>query len=116
MKPDGIEPYRQRDLFGGEGEVLVYNLLGRRAIPPFEAVLACELAPGGSVGAHVQQTAHEILIVTDGEGTATVDGEPQSLRPGAVVLLPLGTELTLENGSDSELLRYLIVKARAQPT
>ena len=39
------------DLFGGKGDVSVSDLLGGRQAKPFEAVLGCELAPGGSVGA-----------------------------------------------------------------
>ena len=113
MKPEGIQPHRQNDLFGGEGEVLVYNLLGRQSIPPFEAVLACELAPGGAVGAHVQQSAHEIVVITEGEGVAHVDGEPQNLVSGTVVFLPYGKQLTLKNASESAPLRYLIIKSHA---
>jgi mannose-6-phosphate isomerase-like protein (cupin superfamily) len=111
MKPNGIEPHLRKDLFGGRGEVRVWNLMGNRAMPPFAAVLACELAPGGKVGSHLQQSADEIVVITEGEGTAHVDGEPQALMPGTVVWLPLGKHLKLENGSQAAPLRYLIVKA-----
>ena len=51
---------RRQALFGGAGEVRVWNLLGRHPAPPFAAVLACELDPGGSVGRHKQSTYNEI--------------------------------------------------------
>jgi quercetin dioxygenase-like cupin family protein len=112
MGPEDREPFRHQDLFGGQGEVQVWDLLGRRALPPFEAVLSCELEAGGSVGAHRQATADELVVILAGEGTATVDGAEQRLEPGAVVTLALGALLTLNNSSAEAPLSYLIVKAR----
>ena len=102
----------RRDLFGGRGEVRVTDLLGTRAAPPFAAVLVCELAPDGVVGAHRQQEHPELVIGLGGDGEATVDGVLHQLGPGDVVHLPLGSVLALRNRSDAEPLRYLIVKAR----
>ena len=101
-------------LFGGQGDVSVWSLLGAEA-PPFTAVLSCELSPGVSVGAHVQQEFPEIVIGLEGEGEATVDGRPHPLRPGDVAYLPLGSVLAIENRSSDLPLRYLIVKAREYP-
>lgn len=97
-------------LFGGEGTVTVASALAESG--PFTAVLACELAPSGRVGAHQQQEFPEIILGSDGEGTATVDGVPLPLNPGDAVYLPLGAVLTLENRSAARPLRYFIVKAR----
>jgi quercetin dioxygenase-like cupin family protein len=109
---DRARPHdRRAGLFGGRGTVRVWDLAGDPKVAPFSAVLACELEPASSVGKHVQQRDPEIVIVIEGTGTAHVGGEPQELRPGAVVELPFGKSLALENGSDTEPLRYLIVKA-----
>lgn len=105
-------PFRQEKLFGGEGAVLVWDLLGAQSAAPFGAVLACELEPAGSVGRHVQQEMPEIVVGIGGEGRATVDGRELPLGPGDVVHLPLGSVLAIENLSPTESLRYLIVKAR----
>jgi quercetin dioxygenase-like cupin family protein len=106
-------PARREALFGGEGAVLVWDLLGRRDAAPFTAVLACELEPGGSVGRHRQDEYPEIVIGLEGEGEASVDGTAHALEPGALVHLPLGAVLAIANRSSSEPLRYLIIKARA---
>ncbi len=111
MEPVGIKPVDRHDLFGGEGRVRVWNLMGATQMPPFTAALACELAPGGSVGRHLQQASHELVITLSGEGVATVDGESQALECGSVVHLPLGRHLTLANRSTEKPLHYLIVKA-----
>ncbi len=106
------EPSIVSDLFGGQGQVRVWNLLdGSRE--PFTAVLSCELAPSGSVGRHVQQEFPEIIIGLEGVGEASIDGRPTALRQGDVVYLPLGSVLELANRSDGSPLRYLIVKARS---
>ncbi len=104
-------PDRRQALFGGRGAVLVWDLLGRSPLPPFTAVLSCELEGGGSVGAHRQEQYAEIVVFTEGEGTATVDGAARAVGPGALVPLALGQVLSIANASPDRPLRYLIVKA-----
>jgi uncharacterized cupin superfamily protein len=108
-------PERREALFGGRGEVLVWDLLGAARFPPFTAVLACELEPGGKVGTHRQEHYPEIVIVTEGEGTAEIDGEEAPVGTGALIALPLGSTLALSNGSSEAPLRYLIVKGASGP-
>jgi len=103
------EPDRRKELFGGTGEVRVWSLM-EGALPPFDCVLGCELDPGGTVGAHTQDRCTEVVIVTEGHGHARVGESSMPLSPGTVVKLPLGETLALRNASDTEPLRYLIVK------
>ena len=106
------EPRRREDLFGGRGEVLVWNLLTGTSAPPFTAVLSCELAPGGRVGRHRQHEFPEIVIGLGGRGEAHVGELTHFLGPGFVVHLPLGEVMSIVNLSEDEPLRYLIVKAK----
>jgi quercetin dioxygenase-like cupin family protein len=101
-------------LFGGTGDVRVWNLLAdhNQTPHPFTAVLSCELDPGGHVGRHVQQHFPEIVVGLSGRGEAWVDGEPTALGEGDVVHLPLGSTLELRNHSNEAPLAYLIIKAR----
>jgi len=99
-------------LFGGEGAVRVWALTANPA-PPFTAVLACELDATGSVGAHVQEQYPEIVVAISGHGSVQVDGAPRPFLAGGVVELPLGSTLAIVNGSATEPLRYLIIKAQA---
>lgn len=103
---------RREALFGGEGAVTVWDLLGRMSASPFVAVLSCELDPAGSVGRHVQEHYPEIVIGLEGDGEASVNGELRPLTPGQVVHLPLGAVLAITNRSKDEPLRYLIIKAK----
>jgi quercetin dioxygenase-like cupin family protein len=104
-------PARREALFGGTGEVLVWDLLGRAELAPFKAVLACELAPGGRVGVHRQELYPEIVVVTGGEGSAELDGARTPIAAGTLLTLPLGSTLAITNGSSEEPLHYLIIKA-----
>lgn len=104
------------DLFGGKGDVRVADLLGQNAAPPFEAVLGCELAAGGRVGIHRQEQLDEIVVCVGGKGVVTVGKDPPiDFVPGAMAYVKLGSTLQIENGSTDETLRYLIIKAKAQP-
>lgn len=98
-------------MFGGSGAVVVWSLCADTPRPPFGAILACELEGASSVGTHVQQEFAEIVIVLEGQGRAHVAGEALPLYPGAVLEIPLGHSLSLENGWPDRPLRYLIVKA-----
>lgn len=97
-------------LFGGTGTVRVWNM--GACTPPFSAVLFCELDGGGRVGKHRQDRDDEVVIVVGGEGVVFVDGRSHAAVRGTAVALPLGSTLEIDNASPSEVLSYVIVKAR----
>jgi quercetin dioxygenase-like cupin family protein len=101
---------RREALFGGTGAVRVWSLVDTPMLP-FKAVLACELEAGGSVGSHVQDHYPEIVIGISGQGKAFVEGLAAQLVPGAVIELPRGYTLAIENESTDSALRYLIIKS-----
>jgi len=106
-------PHAVREqLFGGQGAVRVWALTAQPA-PPFTAVLACELDPNGSVGAHVQEQYPEIVIAISGSGSVRVNDVPAPFDAGQVVELAHGSTLAISNSSPTEPLRYLIIKAQA---
>lgn len=79
---------------------------------PFTAVLACELEPGASVGPHVQEHYPEIVIALSGSGSVRVNDVAAPFDAGQVVELAHGSTLSISNGSQTEPLRYLIIKAQ----
>jgi hypothetical protein len=102
----------RQGLFGGRGAVRVWSLVATPALP-FTAVLACELEPSGSVGAHVQEQYPEIVIAISGRGIVKVNDAPLAFEAGGIVELAQGHTLAISNTSSAEPLRYLIIKARA---
>ena len=108
-------PHQTRaGLFGGQGTLQIWNLLGRGQAPPFSAVLRCELAPGGSVGPHTQQRDPELVLCLDGQGFISVDRQEVPFQPGAMIYLQHGSVLALRNPSTDTPLKYLIIKGRLQ--
>jgi uncharacterized cupin superfamily protein len=105
------QPETRVALFGGQGAVRVEGL-GAQLCPPFTAVIHCELSAGGRVGAHVQQSDEELVIVLAGGGEAMLDSVPLTLAPGSVLPVRLGQQLELAAAPETPL-RYLIVKASA---
>jgi quercetin dioxygenase-like cupin family protein len=104
----------RRDLFGGHGEVQVRTLAVPPGLPaPFTAALACVLEASGHVGSHRQDHDDEVVLVVEGQGEATVNGQVMPLSPGAVVPVPLGAVLSIRAGPHQPL-QYLIIKA-SQP-
>lgn len=110
--PASVVPFLRSNLFGGEGEVRVHDLLAGEVQGPFTAVLWCSLSPGGSVGAHHQEHHPEVVVGIAGRGEARVDGAVHPMEVGTVVYLPLGASLALRNLSRTEAFQYLIVKAQ----
>ena len=100
-------------LFGGTGAVRVWALVEAPTLP-FSAVLACELEPGASVGAHLQEHFSELVVAISGRGSVSVSGASAAFDEGAVVELARGAVLSITNESSSEPLRYLIIKAQPQ--
>jgi quercetin dioxygenase-like cupin family protein len=113
MNPRDGRSFQQRDLFGGQGEVIVRDLLEGKTAGPFTAVLACELEPQGTVGAHLQADDSELLIVLKGSGKAHIGTTEHALTEATTLFLPLGETLALTNESEREALHYLLIKARA---
>jgi mannose-6-phosphate isomerase-like protein (cupin superfamily) len=101
----------RHELFGGQGAVRVWALTAAPTLP-FTAVLACELEPRGSVGAHVQEQYPEIVIAVSGNGKVWVNDVARAFGAGQVVELALGHTLAISNLSNTEPLRYLIIKAQ----
>ena len=102
-------PWVKRDLFHGQGAVLLWDILGGQPAEPFKAALWCELEAGGQVGAHRQQAHPELVICLSGAGWATVNTQRHKLSPGRCVFLPLGALLSLSADAEAPM-SYLIIK------
>ena len=54
--------------------------------------------PAGLEGVPHRPSREEVLLVLDGELHVTLDGERTKVRPGEVVLVPVGSELCVDGG------------------
>ena len=111
MSLDKCNSFSQKDLFGGLGEVQIWNLISGRKMPPFSAALWCELEPNGSIGRHRQQRDPEVVLCLSGQGRATIGKHPHSMEKGSFLYVPFGATLAIDNLAE-EVLRYVIIKVR----
>ena len=70
------------------------------------------IAPGAKVPTHRDQT-EEYLYVLSGGGTMTLDGQTHSVKPGDVIFMPAGAEVSFVNGK--EVTKVLQVFAGPSP-
>lgn len=67
--------------------------------------LAEAIVPGGgSTRPHVHRRSEEIYYILRGTGIVVVDGERAGVESGTAVLIPPGTEHSLENTGDEDLV------------
>ncbi|MEY9485202.1 mannose-6-phosphate isomerase-like protein (cupin superfamily) [Streptomyces calvus] len=95
---------RWRSLAGGKG------LRG-----PYEAVEWACVPPGGLSGEHLHSRTEEVYVLLTGEGEALLNGRPQRVQAGELILTGLGATHGLRNVG-SEPLSWLTLEVPAPRT
>lgn len=103
-------PRSHQQLFHGQGEVKVWNLLRNQQAGHLKAALWCELEAKGSVGEHFQEEFSEVIIGIQGEGYAQLGHENYKIAAGICIYLPQGQTIKIIN-DQNQPLTYLIIKA-----
>lgn len=68
--------------------------------------------PGGSIGNHTQSTGDDMNFVISGSGIAVCDGKEEILRPNVMHICPKGSEHSIINNGDEDLVILTIVVAK----
>lgn len=68
--------------------------------------------PGGSIGTHRHDNGEDMNYVLSGEGMASCDGRFEVLRPGCLHICPKGSEHSIRNTGDSDLVLLSITIER----
>ena len=79
---------------GGEGSVL--------------AKMA-RIPPGSSIGKHIQSSGDDVNYVLEGKGKAICDGKEEILFPGVCHVCPKGSEHSIVNDGDTDLILFTTV-------
>lgn len=77
-----------------------------------DANLVC-LAPGGSIGLHVNNEVDVLVLVRSGSGSLHIDDERFDLRDDVVALIPKGTARSIEAGAAG--IAYVTVHQQRGP-
>lgn len=91
-------------LNGGQGSVAA-----KMSVQKNGKMMVSVLPPGASIGLHRHETSDDINYVLSGMGEAVCDGEKEILRPGVCHFCPLGSEHSICNTGQEDLVLFTAV-------
>ncbi|MCI9077075.1 cupin domain-containing protein [Schaedlerella sp.] len=92
---------------GGTGEMTAKMYMGANG-----KIIPCKIHKGGSIGLHTQSTSDDINYVISGTGKAICDGVEEKLTAGVCHICPKGSEHSIINTGDDDLVLITIVVER----
>lgn len=75
-------------------------------------IIPCAIHPGGSIGLHKHETSDDINYVLSGKGKAICDGKAEILSPGTCHICKKGSEHSITNTGDEDLMLLTVVVER----
>ena len=92
---------------GGTGMMTarMYNDDSYRIIPT-------SIHPGGSIGLHAQESGDDLNYIISGTGKAICDSREEQLTPGVMHICPQGSEHTIINTGEEDLVMLTVVVKR----
>lgn len=89
---------------GGEG---VTNI--RACTDGLNRIMKVTLEVGASIGLHKHEDSSETVFIVSGKGRMITNGEAEELRAGMCSYCPKGSEHTLINAGEDELVLFAVV-------
>ncbi|MBO5518990.1 MAG: cupin domain-containing protein [Candidatus Methanomethylophilaceae archaeon] len=89
---------------GGEGSVLA-----KMAMTESTRIILTRIPPGSSIGKHIQSSGDDVNYVLEGKGKAICDGKEEILFPGVCHVCPKGSEHSIVNDGDTDLILFTTV-------
>lgn len=75
-------------------------------------IIPCAIHPHGSIGLHQHTTSDDINYVLSGTGKAICDGKEERLNPGCCHICKKGSEHSIINTGDDDLVLLTVVVER----
>lgn len=75
-------------------------------------IIPTAIHPGGSIGEHTQMSGDDMNYILSGTGKAICDGVEEELKPGVMHICPKGSEHSIINTGEDDLVMLTIVVAR----
>lgn len=92
---------------GGTGEMTAKMYMGENG-----KIIPCTIHSGGSIGLHTHNTSDDINYVISGTGKAICDNVEEDLVAGVCHICPKGSEHSIINTGDEDLVLITIVVER----
>lgn len=74
-------------------------------------IIETVLHPGGAIGNHLQDSGDDMNYVISGIGKAICDGAEEELKPGVMHICPKGSEHSIVNTGEEDLVMLTLVVA-----
>lgn len=91
----------------GTGDMTAKMYMGE-----YGKIIPCQIHPGGSIGMHAHPTSDDINYILSGCGKALCDGEEEILKPGVCHICRKGSQHSIINTGDEDLVMLTIVVER----
>lgn len=104
---DGIPERIVTGMNGGAGEMSAKMYAGENG-----KIIPCRIHAGGSIGLHAHPTSDDINYVLSGTGKAICDGEEELLSAGVCHICRMGSEHSIINTGDDDLVMLTVVVER----
>lgn len=75
-------------------------------------IIPCSIHTGGSIGIHSHSTSDDINYIISGFGKAICNGEEEILQPGVCHICPKGSEHSIINTGENDLVMLTVVVER----
>ena len=75
-------------------------------------IISTVIHAGGSIGLHMQSSGDDMNYILSGTGKAICDGVEEKLSEGMMHICPKGSEHSIINTGDDDLIMLTIVVAR----
>lgn len=72
-------------------------------------IIPTAIHPGGSIGNQKQESGDDLNYIISGTGKAICDGAEEELRPGVMHICPKGSEHSIINTGEEDLVMLTIV-------
>ena len=92
---------------GGTGEMTARMYMSEKG-----KIIPTKIHPGGSIGLHTQKTSDDINYIISGVGKAICDGVEEQLTAGCCHVCPKGSEHSIINTGDDDLVMLTVVVER----
>jgi mannose-6-phosphate isomerase-like protein (cupin superfamily) len=78
------------------------------ATGPHSQVVVMSIQPAGEIGLETHTELDQVLIVVEGSGSVTLDGDITAFGPGTLIQVPAGTLHNVINTGPTDLRLYTI--------
>ena len=95
---------------GGEGIVFAKMVMTEST-----RIILTKIPPGSSIGKHLQSSGDDVNYVLDGKGKAICDGKEEILSPSVCHVCPKGSEHSIVNDGDTDLILFTTVPMSCSP-